>query len=318
MPPETGLRIGVAGIPGAWSTQVLCDRLRVLGVRAFAFNLGDCLLDFSQGTVLLDGRDLGRLHAVVAKKLGHSTDAFTPTRVAMLRQLETRGVRTFSPAGAIDEANDRFRMTQRLTASGLPVPRTVIVEGFDDAAEVVEAWQRVVIKPRFTSKGRGMLLLASDGAYRIKLRRWQREWRSPYYLQEFVPHAGRDIGVAVLGGEILGAYYRVGRPDRWLTTTAAGGHYQPAAVDHKLAQIVRASAAAFGLDFTVVDLVEAASGYLVYEVSAFGGFAGLSRAHGIDAAGRYADYVVRTVRARLGAAPRIISDDALPRSEAPI
>ena len=45
---------------------------------------------------------------------------------------------------------------------------------------------------------------------------------------------------------------------------------------------------AFGLDYTVVDLVEQGDDFLIYEVSAFGGFRGLLEASGVDAAAAYA------------------------------
>jgi ribosomal protein S6--L-glutamate ligase len=66
----------------------------------------------------------------------------------------------------------------------------------------------------------------------------------------------------------------------------------------KIAGLAEEAARLFGLDFTCVDLVEGPGGYLVYEVSAFGGFAGLWQTQRIDAAGLYAEHIVRTLTAR--------------------
>jgi tetrahydromethanopterin:alpha-L-glutamate ligase len=118
----------------------------------------------------------------------------------------------------------------------------------------------------------------------------------PFYLQEFVPHAGRDIGAVVLNGRVLGAYYRVAGRGAWMTTTAAGGSYEACEVTAEMARLAVRAADVFGLEFTGVDLVETPGGYLVYEVSAFGGFAGLWRSQGIDAAKAYAEYVVHALR----------------------
>jgi tetrahydromethanopterin:alpha-L-glutamate ligase len=292
------MRVAVAGIPGAWSTERMEQALRGADVETFMFRLADCTFSLAEGTVLLGDRDLGMLDGVVAKKLGRSEEAAAPSRVQLLQQLEYRGVRVFSPADGIREVNDRYQMTQRLAQAGLPLPRTVVTEGVEAATDVVEDWGRVVVKPLYTSKARGMLLLAREDAYRLKLRQWQREWRTPFYLQEYVPHPGRDIGVAVLGGEVLGAYYRVAHPGAWLTTTSAKGHYEPCPLNQEMERLAGAAADLFGLDFTIVDLVEARGGYLIYEVSAFGGFAGLWETHGIDAAKLYAEHVVRTLDAR--------------------
>jgi len=292
------LRVGVAGIPGAWSTEHLRLALERCGCDAFAFAASDCVVELPDGAVRHDGVDLGGVDAVVVKKLGVTTDPMAPSRVHLLSQLEARGVRVFSPAAAIESVQDRYRMTERLSQGGIPIPRTVVTESVHAAAATVRRWGRAVVKPLFTSKGNGMLMLGAQGPIRLMLRRWQREWKMPFYVQEYVPHAGRDIGVIVLAGEVLGAYYRVAERDVWLTTTAAGGHYEPCVVTAEMAQLAVRAADLFGLTFTGVDLVEGPTGYLMYEVSAFGGFGGLWRTQGIDAAQRYAEHVVRVLTGR--------------------
>lgn len=289
------LRVAVAGVPGAWSTEQLGTALRALGAETTVFHLGDCVFDITRGTVSLDGRDLRELHGLVVKKLGGTGEAAATSRLRLLQQLEYQGVRVFSPVRAIAEVQDRYSMTQRLAQAGLPLPRTVVVEGLDAAAACVEEWGQAVVKPIVTSKGRGMVLLARDGTVRLHLRRWAREWGGPFYLQEYVRSPGRDIGVAILGGHVLGAYYRIARPGAWLTTTAAEGRYEPCEPTPEMERLAATAAGAFDLDFTVVDLVETPTGYLIYEVSAFGGFAGLWQTHGIDAARRYAEYVVQAL-----------------------
>jgi len=298
------LRVAVAGVPGAWSTERLRDALAACGADAVVVDTAACTVDLSGGGVLFDGEDIGALDAVVVKKLGRTTDPLTPSRVQVLYQLEHRGVRVFSRPRAIADANDRYRMTQRLGQSGIPIPRTTVAESVWAADPVIREYGRVVVKPLFTSKGRGMLLLDRGRPYRLALRRWQAAWRMPFYIQEFVPHAGRDIGAVVLNGRVLGAYYRVAARGRWLTTTTAGGAYEPCEVTPEMARLAVRAADVFGLEFTGVDLVETPGGYLVYEVSAFGGFAGLWRSQGIDAAKAYAEYVVHalTERAKHGRA----------------
>ncbi len=288
-------RIGVAGIPGAWSTERLRRALDACGAETLTFDPSACSVALPGGEVWFEGQDLGALDAVVVKKLGVTTDRLTPTRVPLLFQLEHRGVRVFSPARAIADTSDRYHMTQRLADGGIPIPRTVVAESTWAAAQVIQEWGRVVLKPLFTSKGRGMLLLDRDRPCRLALRRWRRIWQMPFYIQEFIPHAGRDIGVVILGGRVLGAYYRVAGRGAWLTTTAVGGRYDTCDVTPEMERLAVRAADVFGLEFTGVDLVEVSGGYLVYEVSAFGGFAGLWRSQGIDAAKQYAEYVVHTL-----------------------
>jgi len=292
------LRVGVCGIPGKWSTEQLRIALEACGCEPVVFAAAECAIDLPPGAVWHRGADLGQLDAVIVKKLGSTTDPLAPSRVHVLRQLEIRGVAVFSPARAIADAQDRYRMTQRLSEGNIPIPRTIVAETAEEAEEAVRRWGRAVIKPLFTSKGKGMVVLTADAPLGTALRQWQREWRMPFYVQEYVPHAGRDLGVAVLAGRVLGAYYRVARQDTWLTTTSAGGYYETCPVTPEIERLALRAAEVFGLTFTGVDLVEGPDGYLAYEVSAFGGFGGLWRTQGIDAARLYAEHVVGVVTAR--------------------
>jgi ribosomal protein S6--L-glutamate ligase len=117
-------------------------------------------------------------------------------------------------------------------------------------------------------------------------------------VQEFVEAPGRDIGACVLGGDYLGAFYRVAAEGQWMTTTAVGGSYVPCQLSEEGIDLAVQAAGAFGLDYTIVDLVEAPDGFRMYEVSAFGGFRGLWESSGFDVALKYAEYIKREVQAR--------------------
>jgi ribosomal protein S6--L-glutamate ligase len=82
-----------------------------------------------------------------------------------------------------------------------------------------------------------------------------------------------------------------------MTTIRAGGRYERAAPPPAAIEIAVAAAKHFGLLFTGVDLMETPDGgFVVLEVSAFGGFRGLSVACGIDAAPLLAEVVMRRVQ----------------------
>jgi ribosomal protein S6--L-glutamate ligase len=285
------MKIWVAGMPGGWSSERMTSTLSKLKIETFLFPLSECTLNLKTGVVSWEGEDLSGLDGIVVRKLGDSVDPLTPFRVNLLHQLSSRGVRVFSSPQAIEEANDRYRMSLKLSQAGVPIPETVVTESVDEAARVVERWEKAVLKPLFTSKGRGMLLLDSEEAYRLTLKHWQDEQKFPFYLQKYIP-ARYDIGVALLGKQILGAYQRVAPDhDAWQTTIRSGGHYEPFSPNSEVAEFACRAADPFGLDFTVVDIVPCGEEYLVYEVSAFGGFSGLW-ACGIDAASIYANYIL--------------------------
>ena len=105
------------------------------------------------------------------------------------------------------------------------------------------------------------------------------------------------LHVAVLDGRCIGAYWRVAASDQWMTTILSGGHYEKAEISAETAEMAVAAARHFGLVFTGVDLIEDPDGrFTVLEVSAFGGFRGLLKGCGVDAAPMLADVVTHRFR----------------------
>jgi ribosomal protein S6--L-glutamate ligase len=260
------------------------------GAESFVFSLGDCLHDLSTGSVTLGKQDLGNLNGIIVKKLAPQDSPVARLRLHMLRALEQRGVRIFSPADVIEGAMDRYGMNARLAAADLPLPETIAFEGADGLRCAIEALGDAVVKPVYTSKGRGMFRTRAGEP--LPTEDWDDE-RGRWLAQRFVQSPGRDIGACVLGGEYVGAFYRVAPEGAWMTTTASGGRYAACQLDTKGQEIAMRAAKLFNLDYTVVDLVENDGSYLLYEVSAFGGFSGLWAADQLDVAALYANYIVK-------------------------
>ena len=258
-------------------------------------DLAACGVRLPEAAVYHAGRPLA-VDAAVVKKIGDAAGGWAVReRLHVLRHLEAGGVPVWSAPAAIEAAVDRARMTVELVRAGLPVPETVITEDVAGASAAVERFPSAVLKPLFTSKGRGMRRLDSSLDLPKLLARHARETPGPFYLQRFVKHPGRDLGVAVLEGECLGAYWRVADRDQWMTTILAGGRYERADVPAEVVALALRAAAHFGLLFTGVDLTESEEGHQVLEVSAFGGFRGLLDGCGIDAAPLVAGAVLRRI-----------------------
>ncbi len=83
-----------------------------------------------------------------------------------------------------------------------------------------------------------------------------------------------------------------------MTTTAVGGRYAPCELSEEGIDIAVRAAAIFGLDYTIVDLVETPDGLRMYEVSAFGGFRGLWDSAGHNVALDYARFIEKELASR--------------------
>lgn len=288
-------RIGVVGIPGKWSTEVLADAIEArTGFRA-VIDLQHVSLDLTTGRLDHRGLDLGELDALVVKKISAEYSPDSLDRLELLRAAEARGVRVFSGAEQMLRLINRLSCTLTLRHAGIPMPETVVTEDVDSACEAVRRFGEAVFKPLFSTKARGMCVISADRspqALRAEVEAFRRD-NPMMYLQRRVELPGRDLGMVFAGGRYLGTYARVPQSgDSWNTTIHSGGRYEAYAPSEELIDLATRAQAPFGLDFTTVDVAETPDGPIVFEVSAFGGFRGALEGAGIDAAGAYLDHVL--------------------------
>lgn len=294
------LKVGVIGVPGKWSTEVLADELeRLTGFRQ-VIDLAD-LAVHSDGRCMVGGHDLRQLDGLVVKKVTAEYSALTLDLIEVLKHIQNQGVRLFSPASEIGRLINRASCTNALLQAGVPMPATCITASLKQAITAVSEFGDAVLKPLYSTKGRGMVLLESaSSASSIEgaLRAFQKD-NPLMYIQEKVQMDGQDLGLVFLGGQYQGAYARVGAQGAWQTTIHSGGRYAAAQPDQEVIDIASQAQAAFNLDFTTVDVVITDRGPMVFEVSAFGGFKGAKEGAGLDAAALYANYVVSRLQSGL-------------------
>lgn len=288
-------RIGVIGVRDGWSSERLAASVAARTGSGPLIELADVALDLERGDVRAGRTSLLDFDALIVKKLGSNYAPELLDRLEVLHYVHQRGVPVFSTPQALMQLLDRLSCTVALRLAGIPMPPTTITENLQEAEEAVRRYGRVVLKPLFTSKARGMELLEAGSDVRVRLELFQSNGNPVLYIQKLVPIPGHDLGVAFLGGEYLACYRRVKDADAWATSTSSGGRYRPYEPGPAVVELARRAQAVFGLAFTCVDVVETDSGPLVFEVSAFGGFRGLLEANGVDAAGAYADFVMKAI-----------------------
>lgn len=293
------LRLGVVGIPDGWSTQELVRAVEARTGAAILVDMKDVELDLDRGRVMSGAHDLCELDGLLVKKIAKAYSPDALDRVEVLRYVHGRGVRVFSNPDSMMPLIDRLSGTVRLRMGGVPMPKTVITENIAVAVDTVERFGRVIAKPLYTSKARGMTKFeAGDPDNAARFERYQADGNPVMYLQQMVDLPGQDLGVCFLGGEYLATYARVSQ-GQWTDGSPgakpAAGKYRPAEPTEEIIEMARKAQALFDLDFTCVDVVETNEGPMCFEVSAFGGFRGLRDACGIDAAARYVDHAVKVL-----------------------
>ncbi len=291
------LKIGVVGVVGGWSSEALADRVAErTGFRLVIDMEGTCAR-LQEGKVLYQGHDLTKFDALIVKKVGQLYSSDMLDRLEVLRYVEGCGVRVFSKPRAIMALLDRLSCTVTLATHGIPMPPTAVTEDVDEALSIVRQYERAVLKPLYSTKARGMTVVAAGAAeLRTKLEQFKADGNPVMYIQKMLELPGKDLGVMFLGGQYVGTYARVGKGDSWNTTIHSGGHYEAHDPGDEIVELARRAQAPFDLDLTSVDVVETESGPMVFEVSAFGGFSGLREGCNKDAAALYADYVIRQLK----------------------
>ena len=292
-------RIGVIGIPGKWSTETLADAVEESTGYRLVIDMGEVSLDLEQQRLLFQDQDLCQLDALIVKKISATYSPNTLDRLELLRVAEQAGVRVFSRAESILRLIDRLSCTVTLRNAGIPMPATRVTEDAGAALTAVQDFGSAVFKPLYSTKARGMCVIDAqqerDGVER-EIRAFQAE-NPMMYIQQKIELPGRDLGMVFLAGEYLGSYARVSEGDAWNTTIHSGGKYAAHTPPDSVVELARRAQALFDMDFTTVDVAETNSGPIVFEVSAFGGFRGALEGIGIDAAGLYAEHVLRQLTA---------------------
>lgn len=209
-------------------------------------------------------------------------------RMDVLGRLAARGARIVNSPRSLEVAIDKYASLSLLAAAGLPVPRTRVVQGANAAGQAAaELGTPCILKPLFGSRGRGLELLASPEAVAAAV-----AVRGPVaYLQEFVPHAGWDVRILVIG-ETWFAMRRWAAPGEWRTNVSLGGRPEAFTPPADWISLAFRAAAAVSAEVAGVDILPALDGRpLVLEVNAVPGWRGLEAATGDDVAAAVARHL---------------------------
>ncbi len=302
------MRIAVLGNLGSWYVDALTSAARARGHESERLDYGALTArvgairtgtgsEEPAGTENDIDSPLGRLSrwdAVIVRTMPPGSLEQVVFRMDALHRLERAGVTILNPPRGIECAVDKYLTTSRLAAEGLPVPATMVCEGFEQAMNAFETLGRdVVVKPVFGAEGRGILRVSDvDMAHRVF--RTLERLQAVLYLQRFVRHPGYDIRVLVLDGRPIGAVRRI-NPDDFRTNVSRNARAETHdATDREIEFALRA-ARCTDARFAGVDLLYDERGELfVIEVNAVPGWRAFERTTGIPVADRVIESLERT------------------------
>ena len=228
------------------------------------------------------GESLDAFDAILVRIIPRGSLEQVIFRVDALHWLEERGIAVVNSAVAIERTVDKFYTSALLEQAGLKTPRTVVAERLDVAMAAFAEMGDVIVKPLFGSNGRGMVRVSDEEiAYRV-FRALELE-RAVFYVQEALPHEGRDVRAFVVGDRVIAAAWR--SADGWRTNIARGARAEAAELPAAWATMSLAAARAVGAEHAGVDLLPTANGdVFVLEVNGIPGWRGLQGTTPLDIA----------------------------------
>jgi RimK family alpha-L-glutamate ligase len=289
------VKIGIVGSKGSWHVEALMKALEERGILRDRFPITRLVAKISdEPRVRVWEHILEEYDAIIVRSIPRGSLEQIIFRVDVLHCLEDLGVRVVNSARTIERTVDKYYTSALLESAGIPTPRTVVTERFEEAMEAFREMGDVVVKPLFGSEGRGMVRVTDeDTAYRVF--RALELGRYVYYLQEFIPHAHWDIRAFVIGSEVVAAMARQAEqpgPSPWKTNVAQGAKGRPWELDREVQEMALTACQTLEADYAGIDILPGEDGhYYVIEVNSIPGWRGLQAVTGMNVAQLLVDYI---------------------------
>jgi ribosomal protein S6--L-glutamate ligase len=298
------MKIVVLGSNSSWYLRDLqraaADRIDVVPAAFTRLHAG--LISSERGVRTRVGSgacDLSTADAVLVRSMPAGSLEQVIFRMDALAALQSEGVPVVNPPKSLEIAIDKFLALLRLKPiaqqAGLAIPDTFVCQSASDVERAVEwlAAEEVVIKPIFGGEGRGVRRIdvgRSTGELQALA-----EAGHVFYLQRFIPHAGHDYRLLVVGDRVLGMR-RVNRND-WRTNVSLGAKVESLEVTSELAEMAVLAATTIGASVCALDIIPANDGTMVaLEVNAVPGWKALAEITGVDVARCVLDHVASLAR----------------------
>ena len=292
------MKVGiVASEREEWHVQRLLESLKRREAEAYVFPVTRLLsrvCDKPRASV--KGHAVDDFDAVIVRKVPGGSAEQVFYRMDVLHRLEEMGVYVMNHPDGIERSVDKYYTSALLEGAGIPTPKTVVTERFDEAMEAFsDLGGDVVVKPLFGSLGFGMTRLNDeDIAYRVF--RTLEMIGGVYYIQEYIPHRNEDIRAFVIGGRVVASMLR--KAERWKTNIAGGGEAKPYRLEGTLAEVSVRAAEVVGLEYTGVDILksERSDDFYVVELNSTPGWEGLQTVTDGSISDQVVDHLLSKIR----------------------
>ena len=245
--------------------------------------------------ITYDGHDLTELDLLYILDLGANDIGAFFNRVGLLSALAELGVPIINSVSSIILMRNKAETLRKLISAGLPVPRSLMTESIEDAAEFVRENFPCVLKPITGFGGMGVQLIDrefdKEHIYDYLKFHSQLFGKGAFILQEYVQNPGYDIRALVVDGEVIASMKRIGGEGITHNIHAGG---MPEKNDTDVTELAIKSASSVKGNIVGVDIIPDQEGKLwVLEVNATPGWAGIQQVTDFDISAYIADVLSR-------------------------
>ena len=203
---------------GGWHGAQLVSALALRGVEAIFVSLQDCVINLSAEKPSINIPHVKALpKTVFIRGIAGGTLQQITARLNILHILKMLGVSVYNDGKAIERTVDKAMTSFLLQQNGIATPKTWVCESRNQAENIIQHNQQLVIKPLFGSQGTGVRLVEKT-VKKMPLP-MDAHVDGVFYLQQFIKST-HDYRVFIVGDKAVAAMKRTGKT--WLHNVAQG------------------------------------------------------------------------------------------------
>lgn len=229
----------------------------------------------------------------IIPRTGSETSYFT---LAVLRQYERMGVSMINGAEAVEACADKLQTLQLLSASGLPIPRTILGK-FPVDVDLIEKELGfpVVVKTLRSTRGAGVVLCNDREQFdSLASLLGDANPSADFIFQQYIRHShGRDVRLLVIGDKVSAAMERRSQNGSFKSNISLGGSGFCIQPPPEMAELAIKAAKALRLDIAGIDILYDETGYRICEANSSPGFQGLEKACRISVPDMVFDFITQ-------------------------
>ena len=279
-----------------YSTRRLKEACVIRGHQVEIIDHMKCILliEKKNPMVWYEGKRLDYFDAIIPR-IGASVTFYG---AAVVRQFEMMKVLTAVSSLALIRSRDKLRSLQKMSRSGLGMPKTLFMDYSRDTEGIIEAvgGAPVVIKLLEGTQGLGVVLAEDKKSAQSVIEAFN-DLQARIIVQEYIKEAkGADIRAFVVDGEVVGAMKRQAKKGEFRSNLHRGGEATVYKLDRQEKHAAITAAKKLGLTVAGVDMLPSKRGPLIIEVNSSPGLEGIEGATKVDIAGK----IIRFLETNLG------------------